>query len=191
MVNIPLDRYPRDVTLRDGARITFRPMVPGDAERLREFLRAVPPEDRMHLREDADQEGPVAAWAASLDHDTELPILAWEGDRIVGNVTLHRKRTGWKQRVGTVRILVAPDFRHRGLGTAMIREVRLLAEKAGLRYLRAEVVEEQQAAVRALESLGFERVVVYRSYVNDPRGHLHNLVVLLYPMGEAEAEMNF
>lgn len=191
MVNIPLDRYPRDITLRDGARITFRPMVPGDAEPLREFLRSIPPEDRMHLREDADQKGPVAAWAASLDHDTELPILAWEGDRIVGNVTLHRKRTGWKQRVGTVRILVAPDFRHRGLGTAMIREVRLLAEKAGLRYLRAEVVEEQQAAVRALESLGFERVVVYRSYVNDPRGHLHNLVVLLYPMGEAEAEMNF
>jgi hypothetical protein len=44
------------------------------------------------------------------------------------------------------------------------------------------VIEEQQAAVRALERMGFERAVVYRKFINDRKGGLHNLVVLLHPM---------
>lgn len=32
--------------------------------------------------------------------------------------------------VEIVRILIAPDFRHKGPGTAMIREIRYLGEKA-------------------------------------------------------------
>jgi RimJ/RimL family protein N-acetyltransferase len=68
----------------------------------------------------------------------------------------------------------------------MIRELRHLGEKASLHYLVAEVIEEQQAAIRAFEKLGFERMIVYRNYVNDQRGRLHNLVVLHYPMSLSE-----
>ena len=64
----------------------------------------------------------------------------------------------------------------------MIREIRHLGEKVALNYLLAEVIEEQQAAVRALERMGFEKAVVYRNFVNDRKGDLHNLVVLLHPM---------
>ena len=31
---IHLDRYPREVALRNGARLVFRPMVPEDVDRL-------------------------------------------------------------------------------------------------------------------------------------------------------------
>jgi L-amino acid N-acyltransferase YncA len=67
--------------------------------------------------------------------------------------------------------------------------LRHLGEKASLHYLLAEVIEEQQAAVRAFEKLGFERTVVLRNFVNDQRGKLHNLVVLLYPMLLADDEV--
>lgn len=185
---IPLDRYPKEISLRDGARVTFRPMVREDADLLWEFFRQIPLEDKMYLREDVDSREEVDRWARNLDYDTVLPILAFSEGRVVGDATLHRNRTGWKQRVGTVRILIAPDFRHRGLGTAMIRELRHLGEKASLHYLLAEVIEKQQTAVRAFEKLGFERAVVYRNYVNDQHGRLHNLVVLLYPMSLSEDE---
>jgi RimJ/RimL family protein N-acetyltransferase len=124
----------------------------------------------------------VERWAKSLDYDAALPILAVQGNRVVGSATLYRNGTGWKQRVGIVRILIDSDFRHKGLGTAMIREIRHLGEKLALNYLLAEVIEEQQAAVRALERMGFERAVVYRNFINDRKGDLHNLVVLLHPM---------
>lgn len=188
---IPLDRYPKQIALRDGTRLTFRPMVREDADRLWEFFRQIPPEDKMYFREDADRKEVVERWAESLDYGSVLPILAFDGDRVVGDTTLHRNKSGWKQRVGTIRIQIASDYRHRGLGTAMIREIRHLGEKTALRHLVAEVIEEQQGAIRALEKLGFERAVVYRNYVNDQKQRLHNLVVLVYSMRQSEEEMNF
>ena len=185
---IPLDRYPKEIVLRDNARVVLRPMIPGDADALWDFLRQLPEIDKAHFHEDVDRREEVDRSAKSLDYESVLPILAIRGERVVGTVTLYRNRTGWKQRIGIVRILIAPDHRHLGLGTAMIREIRHLGEKAALNYLLAEVIEEQQAAVRALERMGFEKAAVYRNYVNDRNGHLHNLVVLLHPMSGLEKE---
>ncbi|HEU5360302.1 MAG TPA: GNAT family protein [Candidatus Deferrimicrobiaceae bacterium] len=185
---IPLDRYPREIGLRDGARLTLRPMVREDADRLWDFFRRIPPEDKMYFREDVSRKKVVERWAENLEYDSVLPILALEGDRVVGDATLHRNQNGWKQRVGTIRIQVDPDFRYRGLGTAMLREMRHLGEKAALHYLMAEAIEEQQPAIRAFEKMGFERAAFFRNFVNDQKGGLHNLVVLLYQMGESGGE---
>jgi L-amino acid N-acyltransferase YncA len=182
---ITLERYPREITLRDGARLTLRPMVREDVDRLWDFLCRIPPEDKMYFREDVTRKEVVERWAEHLEYDSVLPVLALEEGRVVGDATLHRNRNGWKQRVGTVRIQIAPDFRHRGLGTAMLREIRHLGEKAALHYLLAEVIEEQQAAIRAFEKMGFERAVFFRNFVNDQEGRFHNLVVLLYSMGDS------
>ena len=73
----------------------------------------------------------------------------------------------------------------------MIREIRFLGEKVGLNYLLAEVIEEQQAAVRALERMGFEKAFVHRKFVHDRTGRLHNLVVLLHPMSGLEEDTFF
>ena len=188
---LPLDSYTKEIMLRDGACVTFRPMVREDVDPLWNFFQQIPLEDKMYFREDVNRREEVERWASNIDFDAVLPVLAFSGGRVVGDATLHRHRTGWKQRVGTVRILIAPDFRHRGLGTAMIRELRHLGEKASLHYLLAEVIEEQQAATRAFEKLGFERVTVLRNYVNDPKGKLHNLVVLLYPMSHSDDEVSY
>jgi len=188
---IHLDRYPREIHLRNGARLVFRPMVREDVDCLWEFFQVIPPEDKMFFRQDVSRKDVVQRWAEALDYDLVLPILALEGNRVVGDATLHRQTTGWKQRVGMVRIQIAPDYRHLGLGTAMIRELRHLGEKAALRYLMAEIIEEQAAAVRAFEKLGFLRAAVYRNFVNDQKGHMHNLVVLLYPMSATPADDMF
>jgi hypothetical protein len=50
----------------------------------------------------------------------------------------------------------------------------------------AEVIEEQAAAVRAFEKMGFVRGATYRNFVNDQRGGLHNLLVLLYGMASPD-----
>lgn len=188
---IMLDRYPREIVLRDGARLVLRPMVRGDEDRLWDFFRRIPPEDKMYLREDVSRREAIEEWVKNLDYGHVLPIFALDGDRVVGDATLHRNKTGWKQRVGTIRIQIAGDFRKRGLGTAMIREMRHLGEKAALLYLKAEALEEQQAAIRAFEKMGFERVAFYRNYVNDQKGGLHNLVVFHYPMSRTDEEMFF
>jgi len=177
-----LDRYPREIVLRNGARLVLRPMVRQDADRLWEFFQRIPAQDRMFFRQDVSHLDTVQRWADTLDYRRILPILAWDGDRVAGDATLHRRVSGWKQQVGVVRVQIAPEYRHQGLGTAMIRELRHLGEKAGLRYLKAEVIGVQEAALAAFEKLGFARAVVYPDFVNDQRGRLHDLVVLLYAM---------
>lgn len=182
---IDLERYPRQITLRNGVTLVFRPMGPDDVDRLWLFFQHVPPEDKMFFRQDVSRREVVQRWAETLDYGLVLPILALEGGRVVGDATLHRQRTGWKQRVGVVRVQIAPDYRHLGLGTAMVRELRHLGEKSALHYLMAEVIEEQAAAVRAFEKMGFVRAVTYRDFVNDQKGGIHNLVVLLYRMSSS------
>ena len=179
---IDLERYPREITLHNGVTLVFRPMDRDDVGRLWVFFQRIPPEDKMFFRQDVSRREVVQHWADTLDYGLVLPILALEGDRVVGDATLHRQRTGWKQRVGVVRVQVAPDYRHLGLGTAMVRELRHLGEKSALRHLMAEVIEEQSAAVRAFEKMGFVRAATYRDFVIDQKGGIHNLVVLLYPM---------
>jgi RimJ/RimL family protein N-acetyltransferase len=187
---IDLERYPREITLRNGVTLVFRPMDRDDVERLWVFFQQVPPEDKMFFRQDVSRREVVQRWADTLDYDLVLPILALEGDRVVGDATLHRQRTGWKQRVGVVRVQIAPDYRHLGLGTAMVRELRHLGEKSALHCLMAEVIEEQAAAVRAFEKMGFARAVTYPNFVNDQKGGIHNLVVLLYRMSSSTEDRN-
>ena len=54
----------------------------------------------------------------------------------------------------------------------------------------AEVIEEQATAVRAFKKMGFVRVATYRNFVNDQRGGLHNLLVLLYRMSSSSDDLN-
>lgn len=186
---IDLDRYPREITLRSGVTLVFRPMDRDDVDRLWIFFQRVPPEDKMYFRQDVSRREVVQHWADTLDYNLVLPILALEGDRVVGDATLHRQRAGWKQRVGVVRVQIAPDYRHLGLGTAMVRELRHLGEKSALHYLMAEVIEEQAAAVRAFEKMGFVRAATYQDFANDQKGGLHNLLVLLYRMSTSPDDL--
>ena len=67
---ITLERYPREITLRDGARLTLRPMVREDVDRLWDFLRRIPPEDKMYFREDVTRKEVVERWAEHLEYDS-------------------------------------------------------------------------------------------------------------------------
>jgi RimJ/RimL family protein N-acetyltransferase len=187
---IDLERYPREITLHTGVTLVFRPMDRDDVDRLWVFFRQIPPEDKMFFRQDVSRREVVQHWADTLDYGLVFPILALDGGRVVGDATLHRQKTGWKQRVGVVRIQVAPDYRHLGLGSAMIRELRHIGEKSALHYLMAEVIEEQAAAAHALEKLGFIRAATYRNFVNDQEGRLHNLLVLLYRMSSSPDDVD-
>ena len=43
---IPLERYPKEISLRDDARVVLRPMIPEDADGLWSFLRQLPEIDK-------------------------------------------------------------------------------------------------------------------------------------------------
>jgi L-amino acid N-acyltransferase YncA len=72
--------------------------------------------------------------------------------------------SGARRHLGELRILVDPEYRNRGLGTATLHELATIANDNGLDLLIFEAVEEKEdAAIKAAQFVGFVQVGVLRS----------------------------
>jgi len=180
-----LEAFPRRVQLRDGSSVEFKPMVPADRARLLEFFLRVPEEDRFFLKDDVTSPKVLEGWCSHLDYDRALPLLAWDGDEVVGDAVLIRSRMGARAQVGEVRVVVHPDWRNRGLGSAMIRQLCDIAADGELEKVVMELVGDRDTdAITATERLGFLRAAVISEYFKDQRGHRHDLIVMVLPLGK-------
>lgn len=180
-----LHAFPRRVQLRNGASVDFKPMEQGDGAKILEFFLRVPEEDRYFLKDDVTSPRVVEGWCAHLDYDRALPLLAWDGDTVVGNAVLIRSRMGARRRIGEVRVVVHPDWRSCGLGSAMIRQLCDIAADAELERIVMELVSDRDTdAITAAERLGFLRSAVLPEYLSDERGHKHDLIVMVLPLGK-------
>ena len=45
------ESYPKNIMLRDGDKVSVRPLEPGDKVRLLEFFERIPEEERYYLKE--------------------------------------------------------------------------------------------------------------------------------------------
>ena len=144
-----LDEYPKEVTLKDGSTLTVRPMVAKDEAGLLAFFQGLSEAERMYLRDDVSDPAVIKGWAESVDYNRVLPILALDGDRVVGDATLHRNPHSWMRHVGEIRIVVSQDFREKGLARLLAAEVFQNAVTSGLEKLVAEML----TSLRSVEDL--------------------------------------
>ncbi|MCI0439563.1 MAG: N-acetyltransferase, partial [Chloroflexi bacterium] len=100
--------YPKTIDLLGGDKLTVRPMVAGDKAALLDFFLRVPEEDRFFLKEDVTSPRVIEEWAERLNYGRALPLLALDGERIVADGTLHRRRAGSMRHRGEIRIVVEP-----------------------------------------------------------------------------------
>ncbi|HEY7270022.1 MAG TPA: GNAT family protein [Dehalococcoidia bacterium] len=177
--------YPKKVTLRDGTSITLRPMTNEDAEGLLQFFLAIPEHERWFLKEDVTSPRVIQHWAEGIDYRRALPILAQTEDgKIVADAVLIRHRGGSRAHMGEFRVVVSEDFRHRGLGATLIREVCDIANDAGIERIMAEmVVGAEDDAINAAEWLGFYKVATIEAMAKDQNGHDCDVVVMMMPLG--------
>ena len=94
-----------------------------------------------------------------------------------------RRRGDARSHLADVRVVVAEDFRNRGLGTALIGDLCDLARDAGLAGVLFEAVEEvQREALAAADALGFVRLGRIYGGAIDREGRLHDIVLLAMPL---------
>ena len=69
----------------------------------------------------------ITNWCANLDYDRVLPILAVvrvnDHEKIVADGTLHTERYGWSTHVAEIRMVIDPEYRDKGLGRILLREL--------------------------------------------------------------------
>ena len=114
-----------------------------------------------------------------MEYCRTLPILAFAGDKVIGDATLRRFRSGARRHVGEVHILVDPCNRGLGVGTRLMTTLAEVAREEGLEKLMFDVVAEVGIAARhTAYKLGFVPVTALRNHVRDIWGDLHDLVTM-------------
>jgi ribosomal protein S18 acetylase RimI-like enzyme len=96
---------------------------------------------------------------------------------------------GWSSHVGEVRLVVDPEHRGRGIGTALARRAVLDALEMGLAKMVVEVIADQDALIGMFRSLGFEPEALLLDHVRDRAGELRDLMVLANSVDEQFAAM--
>jgi len=173
-----LDSFPADVALRDGSNVVMTPLRTDDSGALLTFYRQLPEEDRLLLKDDVT----TADWAEGFLHKVEtrevVSLIAKAGGKVVGEATLYRTLHGWTRHVGEIRVNVATAFRRRGLATTLATAQVSIATELGIEKIIVQVVDNQLAARRTFEKLGFHKEAVFPRHIMDVAGTKRDLVVL-------------
>src|SRR5215208_4293631 len=180
------------VELKD-ATARLRPMRSGDAPGLLALFRSLPPEDLLFLRRNVTDERVIDAWERDVVDGRAFTLLAEslpEGDRpprVVGEATLRPSEVPWTSHVGEVRAVTSPDWRGKGLGAALLREILRSAHDAGITKVSAETMAEQAHTRELLRRLGFVEEGHYAGYARDLSGAPHDLIVMTHTEPVTEA----
>jgi acetyltransferase len=151
--------YPLEATLRDGTRVTIRPIGPQDEAREQSFVRGLSTESRyfrfmntlreltpdmLHQFTDPDPEREVALVAL---HGAEGPMQQ------VGVARFAVSDTGANAEFA---IVVADRMQGKGLGTRLMQELLRNARARGLQQLEGCVLASNHQMLALMQALGFE-----------------------------------
>ncbi len=164
-------------------------MTQSDAARLHEFFCGIPPEDLLFLRRDVSDRKVSAHWSERVARGAIQTVFACDGDKVIGQASLHMSSTPWSAHVGEVRVVVDRSMRQTGLGTRLTSEIFLIAIQRGIKKIVAEMTIEQKAAIAVFQKLGFRVEGLLRNHVRDREGAAHDLVLMAHETQEFSDQM--
>lgn len=173
-----LQKYPKEIQLKDGSKSRLRPLRKEDEKGFYEFFSAVPEAERMFIKHRVSDPQVIRDWCQKIDLGRNLPLLAFIGNRVAGDATLHQQLGGWRRHIGRVSVLVLPQYRGRGLARALVSEMVEIARALGLEKVEAEFIGEQEAAMKMFAMMGFSKLVQLEDYVKDMQAISHDYVLM-------------
>ncbi|MBE0543157.1 MAG: GNAT family N-acetyltransferase [Verrucomicrobia bacterium] len=177
-LELQLQRFPKEISLKDGAKVKLRPLRRDDEKAFHEFFSAVPERERMFIKHRVTDLTVIQDWCENIDLGRNLPLLAQLDGKIVADATLHQQLGGWKRHIGRVSVLVHPQYRARGLAKAMVHEIVEIARHTGLEKVEAEFIGEQEAAIHMFAMLGFSNLLRLEDYVKDMQAISHDYILM-------------
>ncbi len=177
-IELELQKFPKVVTLKDGTKVTLRPLRRDDEKDFHKLFLGIPEPERMFIKHRVTDLEVIRDWCRSIDYGRNLPMVALIGGKIIGDATLHQQLGGWKRHVGRVSVLVHPEFRGRGLARALVSEIIEIARNASLEKVEAEFIGEQETAIKMFAMLGFSQLLRLEDYVKDMQAITHDYILM-------------
>lgn len=142
----------------DGVPITIRTLVPDDRAIEEAFVRDLSPESR-YLRFHTALPALTPEMTErfiNLDYPDQMALIACVGggqnERQIGVARYARSATESAADLG---IAIADAWQGKGLGTELLRRLLVLADRAGIRQLSADVLYENHRMRSLARDLGF------------------------------------
>ena len=104
-------------------------------------------------------------FAGELAKPASLCLGAFEGEQLGGYLIVSRYVDAWH----IMNIAVSPDFRRRGIATALLERLFELTDDRSRRGYTLEVRVSNDGAIRLYERLGFTARGIRRGYYTDNR----------------------
>src|SRR5271165_4599567 len=95
-----LQKYPKDIKLKDNTFCKFRPLRKEDEKSFLEFFQAVPAAERMFIKHRVTEPQVIREWCRNIDLGRNLPLLALIDGKVAAVATLHQQLGGWKRHIG-------------------------------------------------------------------------------------------
>jgi RimJ/RimL family protein N-acetyltransferase len=134
-----------------------RPSRSGDARSFLDLYRAVVAEGR-YIRTETVLRGlrhHRRRLAKSWD-DEQASVVALNGDRVIGHLSISREEHPVTRHIASIGMMVAPEWRGRGVGTALMTEALRWAREAKVEKLALSVYPDNAAALALYRRFGFE-----------------------------------
>ena len=160
----------------------IRPLESWDRDALEDFLQRIPEGDRTFFKEPAENRAVIESWV----REPHGRWVAVDGSSVTGYVAvvpLH----GWSSHVGEIRLIVDPEHRGEGVGTALARHAIVDGLRSGLSKLVVEVLANQEFTIEMFRALGFDPEALLTGQVRDRSGELLDLMVLAHTAGDVSA----
>jgi L-amino acid N-acyltransferase YncA len=177
-------------TLKDGTKVTIRNLTVEDLDRLMSFYQSLPEEDMKYLRVDVTNRNIVKQRIEFAEAGNIFRIIALKGDTIIADGALELTTEEWRRHQGELRVIVAEEFRRKGVGMIIMREVYFLAIEKKVEKVVAKMMKPQVAARTICKTLGFHEELVIPDYVKDQTGKSQDLVIMTCDIQELWKELD-
>lgn len=177
-------------TLKDGTIVTIRNLAIEDLDRLMSFYRSLPEEDLKYLRVDVTNRNIVKQRIEFAEAGDIFRIIALKGDSIIADGALELTTEERSRHQGELRVIVAEEFRRKGVGMIIMRELYFLAVEKKVEKVVAKMMKPQVAAGKICKTLGFHEELVIPDDVKDQTGKSQDLVIMTCNIQELWKELD-
>jgi len=150
----------RQVTLKDGQTLLFRPTRATDTRAMHDLFYRLPPRDvyTRFFTNLASLSDETAHHMCSVDYQNEMAFAAvigddWEKERIVGTAAYFVDPS---RNLADVAYMVDPEFQGVGLGTSLQDIIIEYARSQGLRGFTADVLKRNAGMIKVFKKSGCE-----------------------------------
>jgi GNAT superfamily N-acetyltransferase len=146
------------------------------------FYHSIPDNDRRYLRVDVLNKDVVVQRIKLTETGEIVRLVALDGARIVADGTLEFFTEEWRKHQAELRVNVAEDYKHKGLGTILLRELYYVAAGEKVKKVVVRFMRPQAAARSICRKLGFHEETIVPDYVRDQKGKTHDMVIMTADM---------